>query len=128
MTDSDKPKIGTIAWTDLTVPDAEKTRDFYKAVAGWQSSPVDMGDYSDFNMLPPGSDRPAAGICHARGPNADLPPQWLIYIVVESVGTSVERCRELGGEIIHGPRKVGDEMFCVIRDPSGAVAGLYGAP
>jgi uncharacterized protein len=60
-------KIGTVGWQDLTVPNAEALRDFYKAVIGWESSPVDLGGYSDFNMISPGTDQPAAGICHARG-------------------------------------------------------------
>jgi hypothetical protein len=33
-----------------------------------------MGTHNDFNMLRPGSGKPVAGICHARGPNANLPP------------------------------------------------------
>ena len=78
MSPSHKP--GTIAWTDLTVPDAESLRDFYAKVVGWRFEPVPMGEYHDFNMIPPNGDGPAAGICHARGANADLPPVWMIYI------------------------------------------------
>ena len=48
----DRPSPGTIAWIDLTVPDAETVRDFYEQVTGWRSEPVDMGEYSDYNMLP----------------------------------------------------------------------------
>lgn len=126
MSGASKHKAGTIVWTDLTVPNAEEIRDFYKSVVGWESGAVDMGDYSDFCMTPPGDDKPAVGICHARGPNANLPPQWLVYIFVDSVSASVERCVELGGKIIDGPRKMGNDVFCVIQDPAGAVAGLYG--
>ena len=39
--------------------------------------PESMGTHNDFNMLRPGSGKPVAGICHARGPNANLPAQWL---------------------------------------------------
>lgn len=85
-----------------------------------------MGAYSDFNMIPPGSEQPAAGICHARGVNADLSPQWLIYITVENINKSAAACEELGGKIIAGPRDMCDYgKFCVIRDPAGAVAGLF---
>lgn len=54
-----------------------------------------MGGYSDFNMMPEGPDMPVAGICHARGTNAALPPQWLRYIVVADLDASVQRCTEL---------------------------------
>lgn len=125
MSDRDKPEIGSIAWTDLTVPDAVRIRDFYHEVAGWSAEPVEMGGYSDFNMLAPGGGGPVAGVCHARGSNRDLPSQWLIYIVVRDVDASIEACRERGGEVVDGPRSLGGGRFCVIRDPAGAVCALY---
>lgn len=115
---------GTIVWTDLTVGDAEGIRDFYREVVGWSSDPLSMGSYEDFNMLPRGSETPVAGICHARGANANLPAQWLVYVQVEDVEASAERVRGLGGEIIDGPRGVGSIRFCVLRDPAGAVLAL----
>ena len=33
-------------------------------------------------------------------------------------------CVELGGQVIDGPREMGGQTFCVIRDPAGAVAAL----
>jgi hypothetical protein len=117
---------GAIVWTDLTVGDAEGVRDFYREVVGWKSAPVSMGSYDDFNMLPPGSDTPATGICHARGPNANLPAQWLVYVQVEDVEASARRARELGGAVVDGPRGMGSLRFCVIRDPAGAVLALVG--
>ena len=68
--------IGKIGWVDLTVDDAATARDFYRAVVGWESEEVDMGGYSDFTMMPPGHTDGVAGVCHARGSNADLPPTW----------------------------------------------------
>ena len=126
MSGADKSQIGTFAWVDLTVGDAENIRKFYSDVVGWDSSPVDMGEYSDFCMNLPGSDNAVAGVCHARGSNAKMPPQWLIYIVVANVDESAERCVELGGKIIDGPREMGKQRFVVIQDPAGAVAGLIG--
>ncbi len=116
---------GAISWVDLTVPDAEGLRNFYEAVAGWTAEPVDMGGYSDYSMSPPGRS-PVAGVCHRRGPNADLPPVWLIYITVPDLDASMRRCRELGGEILREPAGAGPQgRFCVIQDPAGAVCALY---
>jgi hypothetical protein len=125
MCSPDRPEIGMIAWRDLTVKDAGTVRDFYRDVVGWRPEPVDMGGYSDFNMVAPATGATAAGICHARGGNADLPPQWLMYIVVEDVERAARTCRERGGEVVIPPRPLGDGMFCVIRDPAGAVCALY---
>ena len=122
MTDS---RPGTIAWTDLTVPDAERVRDFYQAVVGWTAHAVDMGGYADNAMIPPGGDDPVAGICHARGINAGLPPVWLVYITVEDLDASLRACEALGGRVLHPPRALGPSVrFCVIEDPAGAVAAL----
>jgi len=116
---------GKITWMDLTVENAEQLRDFYSIVVGWKPSPVNMGNYDDYSMLT-ADEQPAAGVCHARGPNAELPPQWLIYINVDNIENSIAKCRELGGEIITGPKNMGDYgRFCVIKDPAGAVCALF---
>lgn len=119
------PPVGAIAWTDLTVPDAPGVRDFYAAVTGWTPGAVDMGGYSDFNMN--GADgRPTAGVCHARGVNADLPPVWMIYIRVADLDRSLAECRTRGGDVIAGPRGFGKtSRYAVIRDPAGAAAALF---
>lgn len=124
MTES--KRSGTIAWTDLSVPDAENLQSFYSRVVGWRSEPVAMGDYADFNMIPAGSENPVAGICHARGVNAKLPPVWLIYIVVDDLEESLAACREGGGEVLVGPKAMGPtSAYAIIQDPAGAVSALY---
>ncbi len=118
--------VGQIGWIDLTVPGAESVRDFYREVVGWTSSDVDMGGYSDFCVHSGEGEPPVAGICEARGANAALPPQWIVYITVADLDGSVAKCLELGGQVLHGPRSYGEQgRFCVIRDPAGAVCALY---
>ena len=126
MSDTQKPRVGAIGWTDLTVEDAETVQSFYASVTGWQPSPVPMGDYEDFNMCDPDTQQPMAGICHARGENADLPPVWMVYITVADVDDSAATCVEMGGRVVVGPRDMGSMgRYCVIRDPAGAVAALF---
>src|SRR5689334_21917788 len=117
---------GKIGWMDLTVADAPAIRDFYQSVTGWTPSPVEMGGYQDFCMVPPGETAPVAGICHARGPNTDIPPVWLVYITVDNLEESLQRCESLGGKRrsqIRGGGSMG--RYCVIEDPAGAVAALF---
>jgi predicted enzyme related to lactoylglutathione lyase len=128
MSESSRTQPGTICWHDLTVPDAEGLRDFYSSVVGWESQGVSMGDYEDFSMVVPATGEGVAGVCHARGANAGLPAQWLMYVAVEDVEASAARCRELGGEILVGPRSAGGGTFCVIRDPAGAAFALHASP
>jgi hypothetical protein len=121
-------EIGKIGWIDISVDDASGLSDFYAKVVGWKPEPVSMGEYNDFNMTMPGDGVPATGICHARGSNAALPAQWLIYIVVEDASESAKICAESGGKILVEPRSMDGGSFCVIEDPSGAVAALYQPP
>lgn len=119
------PPVGSIGWFDLTVPNADEVRDFYAEVVGWSPSDVDMGGYADYNMHRDGAPEPVAGVCHARGGNAGLPAQWLMYVIVEDLDRSMARCLELGGDVIAGPKQVGaSARYCVVRDPAGAVVAL----
>ena len=120
-----KPRIGAIAWTDLTVRPAVKVRDFYTAVVGWKFSEVDMGGYEDFCMNQPADGTTVAGICHARGENASLPSQWLIYINVANLKRSLTTCRRRGGKVVCPPRQMVGGRIAVIRDPAGAVVALF---
>lgn len=122
---SSKSKAGRIVWVDLTVPNAGKIRDFYQQVVGWGSEPVSMGEYNDFNMWAPDSQESVAGICHTRGVNKEIPPNWMIYITVENMDNSVKACKKSGGKILIGPKAMGpDSKYCVMEDPAGAVVAL----
>lgn len=124
MAEDTKGTLGQIMWVDLTVPDAEALRKFYGEVVGWTSTNFAMGGYNDF-VAHGATGTAVAGICHARGPNADLPPVWLIYISVADLSRSMESARRMGGEVIVGPRDSGEMgRFCVIKDPAGVVAAL----
>lgn len=104
-----------------------QVRDFYSQVVGWRAEPVEMDGYADFNMIAPGTNQPAGGICHARGANAALPAQWLIYIRVADLEQALTRCQELGGRILVGPKAIDEKQrYVVIQDPAGAVAALIG--
>lgn len=126
MNEKQKPELGSITWCDLTVPNADEVKDFYSKVVGWIPDPVSMGDYNDFSMIAPESGKVAAGVCHTKGTNAKLPPQWLIYITVKDVDKSVEQCLLLGGKVITEPRTIpGYGRYCVIQDPAGAASALF---
>ena len=120
------PRPGTVSWQDLTIADAEAISDLYAAVVGWKPEALSMGAYSDFVMNADGTG--VAGICHARGANAELPPVWLIYITVEDLDHSIGECQRLGGTLVGAPRSYGGGRYCVIQDPAGAFCALYQPP
>jgi uncharacterized protein len=120
--------VGRIGWLDLTVQNAQETRDFYQQVIGWKVAEVAVGNgadrYSDFSMLD-ANGTAAAGVCHARGGNADLPPVWLLYLPVGNLAESLHRVEALGGRIC---QRVQDQskadQYAVIQDPVGVHLAL----
>lgn len=73
-----KPDIGSVTWFDLTVDDADRIRDFYSVVVGWEYSKVPMNSYEDYSMNSADTGDPVTGICYAREGNAHLPPLWMM--------------------------------------------------
>jgi predicted enzyme related to lactoylglutathione lyase len=112
--------VGSIIWTDLTVPDAAAIRDFYTGVVGWSAEEHPMHGYSDYMMATEDGDA-ISGICYRRGPNESAPPVWLIYVRVADLDASLAAVVAGGGTVISGPR----EGFAVITDPAGASLALF---
>jgi predicted enzyme related to lactoylglutathione lyase len=82
-----------------------------------------MGTYADYVMKADDGGE-VAGICHARGSNAELPPVWLVYVTVEDLDQSLAECQRLGGAVLTPPRSYAGGRYCVIKDPAGAVCAL----
>ena len=126
---ADNP-MGRIGWTDLTVADADHARDFYAAVCGWtfDALPMDGGAYHDYVMKAPDG-TVVAGVCHARGPNAAQPAQWMNYVSVPDLAASLAACRAGGGQVVRDAMPLGEYgTLAVVQDPAGAVLGLIQPP
>lgn len=125
MSDPSRPDVGSIGWFDLTVPDAAGVRDFYREVAGWTSTEVDMGGYADY-LMHRADGTAVAGVCHDRGPNEGLPLQWLAYVTVADVDHSSAQVERLGGAVLRPVTAMGGMgRYAIVRDPAGAVLALF---
>ena len=124
MADQEKQPIGSIGWRDLTVENAPALRDFYTAVVGWSVEEASMDDYSDY-VMKDANGKAVGGVCHARGTNADLPPQWLVYVVVENLEKSLDETMKRGGDVVAPPRGLMGGKMAVVKDPAGAVIALW---
>lgn len=123
--------IGHISWLELTVANASASRDFYREVIGWSAQDVAMADasqsYADYSMLREDGN-PAAGLCHARGARAGLPPIWMLHLPVGDLAESLRRVEEEGGKIVQEIK--GGDGGCtvvVVQDPVGACLALVSA-
>jgi predicted enzyme related to lactoylglutathione lyase len=118
--------VGKIGWLDITVPDGQKLRDFYKRVVGWNAQGIEMGGYEDFLMSPPAGGDAVAGICNSRGVNVGLPNVWLPYFTVADVEASARTVEVLGGRLRTPIRSMGDQgRYVVIEDSGGALSALF---
>lgn len=123
-----KYKAGQIVWADLTTNQADSLKEFYKDVIGWQEYPVAVKDgeesYNDYAMLYD-EKNPAGGICNQRGINASIPPQWIMYVCVDDVASTLEKAISRGGKLVHENKKAdGTYNYVIIQDPAGAVFGF----
>lgn len=117
------PKIGSIGWMDLTVPDADSLKDFYAAVVGWTPEALSMGEYSDYVLKSEGG---GVGVCHARGANANIPPVWMPYFIVANLDESLAHVERLGGKRVAEIRSYGPTArYCMIQDPQGVYCTLF---
>jgi predicted enzyme related to lactoylglutathione lyase len=60
------------------------------------------------------------------GQPKQVPPHWLTYFKTQDAEASVRRAAELGADVVAGVmRLAGTRRIAVLRDPQGAVFGLY---
>jgi predicted enzyme related to lactoylglutathione lyase len=122
-----KYNIGTIVSADLTVENASQVKDFYVQVIGWAPEELRMGSNlgsTDYVMKDSGGDW-AGGVCEAKGVNTGIPPQWIVYINVQNISESVEKCKGLGGKIIKEAfDSDGNHIYAMLQDPFGAILAV----
>ena len=53
-------------------------------------------------------------------PNIPVPPFWGVYFTVTDTDATVERVKELGGNLVMGPMDIEPGRFAVPTDPTGA--------
>jgi predicted enzyme related to lactoylglutathione lyase len=112
----------------MTTANADEVSAFYMAVAGWKREAVKVDDYFDFSMMAPDGS-PAAGICHKRGANAELPGGWMVYIVVADLAASLAAVAAHGGAVMKPATGMGPTgSYAVIRDPGGSTCALFQPP
>ncbi|MFC3199579.1 VOC family protein [Parapedobacter deserti] len=122
-----KYSVGAIVSADLTVPDASELKDFYAQVIGWTTEELSMGNdpsYVDY-VMKDAEGNWMGGVCHARGANLGIPPQWIVYINVADIKDSVEKCIQLGGKVIKEAfDNKGNYTYAMLQDPMGAILAV----
>lgn len=111
-------------WTELMSTDPGAGFDFYSELFGWtKSDAVDMGEMGTYQLFA----WQGAQIGGMMGLGNAPVPCWLPYFGVNGVTEAMDRIKQGGGEVMHGPIEVpGPAYIAVARDPQGAHFAIVG--
>src|ERR1700680_4584829 len=108
---------------ELATSDVDKAKSFYQSLFDWQLSDVDMGGGMSYTMIQVGEGT-GGGMMKQMMPNA--PSAWLPYVQVDDIRTATDTAKSLGATIMRDVMEVMDAgWLSIIRDPTGAVLGLW---
>jgi hypothetical protein len=114
----ERENVGRIAWLTLVASDVSSACLFYEQVVGWSTIPLKVD--GGFEMRRSGG-LSAAEIRQGGGTQWEVPPVWILSLVVDDLAESLRRVRALGGEVI---KRLRGDGYAVIRDPVGVYLAL----
>ena len=114
---------GALLWNELHTRDAEKAKEFYGNVLGWEFQTDERGYIIIHN-----NGRPNGGILQMDDSWGDVPPNWMVYFNISDLDAAIQKVEKLGGKI-HVPKTEapGVGPFSVIADPAGGVVTIMQA-
>ena len=119
------PQVGEFSWHELATTDHEAAFDFYATLFGWEKTDAtDMGEMGIYQMYGVGGS-PLGGMFN-KPAEMPGPPCWLFYTKVDDVHKTVEKVKEMGGQVLNGPMEVpGGDMIAQCMDPQGAAFAIH---
>lgn len=113
---------GKICYIEIPATDVARSAEFYQEAFGW--SVRTRGDGA--TAFDDGVGEVSGVWVLGRPPAAQ--PGLMVYIMVDSVATTIEKVIAAGGEIVQPIGAVAPEITARFRDPAGNVMGLYQEP
>lgn len=119
------PKHGQFCWNELMTSDANKAKEFYKSLFGWEFQSREVNQVI-YNMIK-ASGQESGGLMQIPADQAGkIPPHWMTYVNVDSVDDSVAKAQKLGAKVVFPVTAVEDYgRFAILQDPTGAHIGLW---
>ena len=113
---------GKVCYIEIPTVDVRRSVEFYEKVFGWKIRQRDDGSIAFDDTTGEVSGTWALGRAPATSPGL------LIYIMVDSVSTSMDAVIAHGGEIVQSVGVDAPEITARFHDPAGNVFGLYQEP
>lgn len=119
------PKIGQFSWHELATTDYKKAFAFYQAMFGWQQTAEhDMGPMGMYFIF--GRNGRELGGMFNLTADMKMPPNWTVYVRVDSADAAAARVKANGGQVLNGPMDVpGGDRIAQCMDPQGAVFAVH---
>lgn len=108
--------IGAMGWNELYVHNVEKAKQFYADLFGWT---YDVDPQNGYVMIK-NKERANGGMIAITPEMQGIVPCWMVYFTVKSMDESVIKVKKLGGQVMMGPKEIGQGKIAGIMDPSGA--------
>ena len=111
---------GALCWAELDTTDTKSAEKFYTALFGWGAkvSP----EYTEWQR----GGQSIGGMMTIPKEWGPVPPNWLVYFMVNNVDESVKKATSSGGTVIVPPMDIPKTgRFAVIQDPQHAVFAVF---
>jgi len=124
--DPAQPAQNHFFWQEYLARDAAHALEFYKRLAGYESTIGESRLGTDYHLLQ--TTRPRAGLFQLPA-KTDVRPNWLPYVLVNDPAAVAARVTGLGGQILlpAAPERRNGSLV-VIADPGGAPLALQKFP
>jgi uncharacterized protein len=118
---------GCMGWNELQTRDSEAAGDFYRAVFGWETEPIEQdGTLVYTTIRNAGSQN--GGFMPLSEERGDATSFWLPYFTVSSCDETVEKVQGSGGALFAGPMDLPAGRIAVFGDPQGAAFAVFEGP
>lgn len=110
---------GKICYIEIPAADIDASANFYKEAFGWNTRTRGDGSVAFDDGV---GEVSGTWVLH-RAPMTEV--GLLIYIMVDSVATTIERVKAAGGVIVQPIGADAPEITARFADPAGNIMGLY---
>lgn len=117
---------GEPCWADVSAPDLAASRDFYRAIFGWEyvDAGAEFGHYTNAHL----GGRRVAALSPPPPDGQGVPASWSLYLATADADALAARIGQLGGKVLMGPMDIpGSGRMLVGLDPADAAFGAWQA-
>jgi predicted enzyme related to lactoylglutathione lyase len=114
----------SVCWVELATRDMARAKEFYSQLLGWQTQQSQTTDMAYTEFMVPGQ-KQTGGMLQMDAQWEGIPAYWGIYFKVARADEWVEKAKQHGAKVCHGPfnaPQVG--RIAIMSDPQGAMFSI----